>query len=408
MAAVALWMLARMRFPALPASPNPVPPLLSQLANPSPLDAVASEMFKLQDRVGPALIAFDVDSPAGTAGGRRSFRATALRVRDDLAVAVLPPGSTTAQVRGGAVLAVDPSSGLTVLRAAPPAPAPALTHWAPRRLERPQFFLITDGSMSRVSVRPVFVSSLEPLVSAMWADPIWAIPRSTGAVPGSFVITTAGELVGVVVEYATHAAIVPSTTVLAEADRLIAKPIAVPRDVGVQVQALTPDLAAATGAGVGVVVAWVDPAGPAARVLETADVIESIGGHPVPTLDDWHVRVARLTAGTDVTVRVHRRGAARDVVLRPAEASPPAAPDARLGLRTRRAPRAGTAVIEVEADSAAARGGLAAGDLITRMGDVSSPTPAQVRAVFTAAPQGQPVLVAVTRGASRFVTTLVR
>jgi PDZ domain len=407
MAAVALWMLARMRFPALPASSNPVPPLLSQLANPSPLDAMASEMFKLQDRLGPALIAFDVDSRAGAAGARRSFRATALRVRDDLAVAVLPPGSTTAQVRGAAVLAVDPSSGLTVLRVAPPAPAPALTHWAPRRLERPQFFSITDGSTSRVSVRPVFVPSLEPLVSAMWADPIWAIPRSTGAAPGSFVITTAGELVGVVVEYATHTAIVPSTTVLAEADRLIAKPIALPRDVGVQVQALTPDLAAATGAGAGVVVAWVDPAGPAARVLETADVIESIGGHPVPTPDDWHVRVARLTAGT-VTVRVHRRGAARDVVLRPAEAPPRAAPDARLGLRTRRVPRAGTAVIEVEADSAAARGGLAAGDVITRIGDVSSPTPAQVRAVFTAAPQGQPVLVAVTRGASRFVTTLVR
>ena len=51
---------------------------------------------------------------------------------------------------------------------------------------------------------------------------------------------------------------------------------------------------------------------------------------------------------------------------------------------------AGATVLGVDPDSAAARGGLAAGDVITSIGDLSSPTPVQVRTAFAAAPDGQP------------------
>jgi PDZ domain len=407
-AAAALWVLARIRFPDLPASPNSVPPLLSQLAGPPALESLASQVFQVQGRLESSLMAIDASSPRSTNGGTvTSARVTALRLRDDLAVAVVPKGPTGALTSSGRVEARDPPSGLIVLRVSLEASGPSLAHWTPTRLERPQFLLVSDGSTPRITLRPVFVSSLEPQANALWADPIWRISQSSDIAPGSFVFTTAGELVGVVIEYAARSAIVPSTTLLAEVERLIAQPITPAEDLGVRVQVLTSDLAAATGATGGVVVTWVDPVGPAASVLAAADVIEAVDGQAVPTPDVWSVRVARIGAGTTLTLQVHRQGEVRDVTLRAPGASS-AASNGRLGLRMRRVPRSGSELIGVEPGSVGALAGLAAGDVITLIGAVPSPTPVQVQAAFTSAPKGKAILVAVTRRATHFVTTLTR
>ena len=74
----------------------------------------------------------------------------------------------------------------------------------------------------------------------------------------------------------------------------------------------------------------------------------------------------------------------------------------------RQAQRSGTEILAVEPGSAADRGGLAAGDVITLIGEVPSPTPDQVRRLFASAREGRPVLVGVTRGATHLVTTLAR
>ncbi len=60
------------------------------------------------------------------------------------------------------------------------------------------------------------------------------------------------------------------------------------------------------------------------------------------------------------------------------------------------------------AGSAADRAGLALGDVITLVADVSAPTPAQVMRSYTSMGQGERVMVAVTRGDAHFVTTLER
>ena len=52
-AVAALWVLARIRFPDLPATPNPVPPLLSQLATTPTFDGLAFEVSQLQVRLEP-------------------------------------------------------------------------------------------------------------------------------------------------------------------------------------------------------------------------------------------------------------------------------------------------------------------------------------------------------------------
>ena len=88
-AVLALWALARVRFPDLPASSNPVAPLLSQLSTVPTLDSLASEVSQLQTRLDASLLALDPNTLETGAGGDASpRRLAALRVRDDLAIAV--------------------------------------------------------------------------------------------------------------------------------------------------------------------------------------------------------------------------------------------------------------------------------------------------------------------------------
>ena len=401
-AAAALWILARIRFPDLPAAPNPVSPLLSQLAAPPTFESLASDVFQLQGRLESSLVVLNESRDGSSAQSGVS----ALRLRDDLAIALLTDGPADALDGSGRVVATDPASGLSVVRVPTASSMPSLTRWVPRRLERPQYLIATEASTERITLRPVFVGSLEPLPNALWAEPIWAI--NSHEIPvGVIVFTTAGEFVGLVTEYAGRRVIVPSNTVFAEAERLIRGPVTQAGHLGIHVQPLTTDLSAATGADVGVVVSWVDPQGPAADALVIGDVIEASSGHAVLTPEQWRVRIARLGAGDVLALRIRRHRELTDVSLTaPApEISPE--PTAALGLRMRRVSR-GTELLAVEPRSAAARGGLTAGDVITLMGDFSSPSPAQVRAAFMSAREQTPVLVGVTRGATHLVMTLTR
>jgi putative serine protease PepD len=74
----------------------------------------------------------------------------------------------------------------------------------------------------------------------------------------------------------------------------------------------------------------------------------------------------------------------------------------------RRRGRTGAEVVRVQPASAAARAGLLVGDVITVIGSVHAPTPAQVAQSFSSNPAGQPILVGVSRGDAHFVTTVER
>ena len=408
-AVAALWVLARIRFPDLPATPNPVPPLLTQLATTPTFDGLASEVTSLQSRLEPLLLALDanelVSMPELTA---RGARLTALRLRNDLALAFMTPVPAREHWVTDRVVAADPATGFVVVRVPvePPVSPPAA--WAPRRLDRPRVLMTTDIAAARVALRPVFLGALDPVANPYWSESIWSIPAHTDVAPGSFVFSTAGDLAGMVVAHAGGRAIVPTAILLSEVERLVERSSVPAGDLGIRVQGLTSDVAAATGATRGVVVTSVDAAGPAAGLLAIADVIESADGQIVWTPEHWYVRVARLGSGDVLTLQVRRGGELRAIKLR--ATIPAASPsDGRsLGLRMRRAPGAGTEILGVDTGSAGARAGLAAGDVVTLVGGVASPTPAQVRETYGAARDGRPVLVAVTRGGNRFVTTLPR
>lgn len=405
LAVAALWLLARIRFPERPVTPNPVPSVLSQLASGPKYDDLAGEIAQLQTRVQPSLLALNV--PSATLGSLQiSHWTAAIRLRDDLAVTLVPPGSNREGWNDATILAYDAASGLAVARV-PPVPTSPPVPWTPRQPQQSRYLVASDVSPDGVSLRPVFVGSLDPIDSPLWSEPLWAVPGRTDLAPGSFLFTSSAEFAGLVIAYGRGLAIVPGGTVLAEADRLLATPPGPAGTIGIEVQDLTPPVASVTGAPVGVVVTWVDADGAGRGQLMAGDVIEAVDGRALATRQHWDVRVARLSVGETLALHVRRRGELREVAL--VASAPPVQPASRsLGLTLRRRTGIGAEVVRVEQGSAADRAGLAVGDVITLVAAVPAPTPAQVMRSFTSVPEGQRVMIAVTRGDAHHVTTLER
>lgn len=383
--------------------PNPIPAVLSQLTSGPKYDDLAAEIARLQTRLEASLLALDPPSPA-LGSLQTSHRIAALRFRDDMAVTLLPTGSIFDEAN---LLASDPASGLAVVRALSQVSSSPPKLWMPRRLQQPRYFIASDVSPKGVSLRPAFAGSLDPMESPLWSEALWTVPASSDLAPGSFLFTSDAELVGLVIAYGVERAIVPGATLLAEADRLLERPKATAGAIGIEVQALTEPVASVTGAPGGVVVTWVDADGGGRGQLMAGDVIEAVDGRALATRQHWDVRVARLSVGETLTLRVRRRGELREVAL---VASAPAVQTASrsLGLTLRGRARIGAEVIRVDRASAADRAGLMVGDVITLVADVHVPTPAQVTRAFASVREGQRVMVAVTRGDAHLVTTLER
>src|SRR5688572_24793720 len=92
LALLALWILARLRFPERPPSPNPVAPVLTQISPPSTFAGLAQETARVEQRIAPLFAVVTWRLP-----GEENPRAyPAWRWRDDLAIAMLPSASTVA------------------------------------------------------------------------------------------------------------------------------------------------------------------------------------------------------------------------------------------------------------------------------------------------------------------------
>ena len=404
-AVAALWLLARIRFPERPVTPNPVPSVLSQLANGPKYDDLAGEIAQLHARLQPSLLALDIPSAADSL--QTSRRTAAIRLRDDLAVTLVPSGSRREGWNEASIVARDAASGLAVVRVPMPVSSSPLVPWTPRQPQQPRYLVASDVSPEGVSLRPAFVGSLDPTDNPLWSQPLWAVPGRTDLAAGSFLFTNSAELAGLVITYLEGLAIVPGGTVLAEAERLLATPPGPAGAIGIEVQDLTPPVASVTGAPVGVVVTWVDADGAAKDELMAGDIVEAVDGRALATRQHWDVRMARLSVGETLSLRVRRRGEIREVAL---VANAPAAQPASqsLGLTLRARTKIGAEVVRIERGSAADRAGLTLGDVITLVADISAPTPAQVMRSYTSMGQGERVIVAVTRGDAHFVTTFER
>ena len=401
LALAVLWLLSRIRFQERPLTPNPVPAVLSQLSRVPAYDDLAAEVARLQSRVGPYL--FTLDAPSGGFGSSR--RVGALRLREDLAVAWRPGGSDWATEDDARVLASDRASGLIVVRPTGEFYEPPANARMPGRFQGPRYFLAGEVSSQEVLIRPVFVGSLDAVDSPAWSEPIWSVPVRTDLTPGSFVFTNSAELVGLVFSDSGGVFVVPGTALLAEAERLLGLPKSPAGALDVEVQALTASIASVTGASSGVVVTWVAPGGGAQGQLRAGDVIESLDGRMLSTRQQWDVRMDRLSAGERLRLRVRRAGEVREMDLVATAVAAPG-PVESLGLTLRGRAGIGAEVVRVARLSAADRAGLAAGDVITFVGNVQAPTPAQITRSFASLREGQGVLAGVTRADAHRVVTL--
>ena len=406
LAVAALWLLARVRFPDRPVTPNPVPSVLSQLASGPRYTDLAAEVAQLQVRLQSSVFVLDVPLPKSSSTPR-SERPVAVRLGGDLAVTLLPDSQSRGPWKTAMLRGRDRASGLAVVSALSGSSGPVLATWTPRRMQQPRYFVASDVSRMGVSLRPVFVGSLDPVNSPFWTEPVWAVPPRSDLAPGSFLFTSNAELVGLVVASANELVIVPGATLLAEADRLLGVPEAPPGTLGLEVQGMTEALSAVTGAPSGVVVTFLERDGAAKAQLMVGDVIEAVDSRKVETRHHWDVRMARLTEGETVTLRARRQGEIREVWL-VASAVTPKPAIASLGLTLRDRAKVGAEVIRVDLASAGEKAGLAVGDVITLMADVAAPTAADIREAFASAGEGQRLMVAVTRGDTHFVTTLDR
>jgi hypothetical protein len=401
-ALVALWVLARIRFPGQPTSPNPIPTLLSQLSSVPRFANLASEIAELQGRLANAWLAIPVSAADDTSeDGPR--RLTAMRLGSDQAIVLLRSGVRLPN--DADVIAVDRATGLAVIRAAAESTPAGIPPWMPQSLDDPRYLMATVSTSTGVSLRPVLVGSLLETRSPAWPGPIWVVPEGTDLAASTFAFTTSGEIAGLVVREPIGLAIVPWDTVVAEAGRILRLERTTAVDLRVEVRPLTPALMQATGANQGVIVAWIDSHGPSAKRLAVGDVIEALNGQPILHTWDWEVASSRLPSG-DATLHLRRQGKTMDVVVKLPAADLSAA--GTLGLRMQVIPGVGTSVLGVEFRSAASLARVQEGDLITLAGNITAPTAAQITDAFETARTGEAIMLAITRGTTHLVVGLVK
>jgi S1-C subfamily serine protease len=402
-ALLALWVLARIRFPGQPPSPNPIPSLLSQLSASPRFANLAGEIAELQSRLSGSWLAVGVASPDDITDVDPQ-QLTAMRLRNNAALLLLRDGDRFPNEQD--VVAEDRATGLAVIRTHEDSAPAGVPPWMPSSLGDPRYFMATVGTPAGVSLRPVLVGALHETRSPAWPGPIWSVPAGTDLDASAFVFTTSGEIAGLVVREPTGLAIVPWDLVVAEATRLLDQGLVPAIDLRLEVRPLTPALTQATGAAAGVVVAWVDPRGPAGKRVLVGDVIEALNAKPIMHTRDWEVASSRLPAG-DATVRVRRRGKSVDVaLLLPVPSS--TVETASLGLRMQDLAGVGAAVMRVEPGSAASSARLQEGDVITLIGTLTAPTAAQIDSAFRSVRTGEAIMLAITRGRTHLVVGLVK
>jgi S1-C subfamily serine protease len=136
------------------------------------------------------------------------------------------------------------------------------------------------------------------------------------------------------------------------------------------------------------------------------DVIREVDQRPILSKDIWTVRVARHTAGEAVRAKIQRGEELSDIEITAVEIAAARLDRHGLTLRTRRG--RGAEIVSVEAGSPAAEAGLEAGDLLTHVGTISTPSAAQTARVLAETAAGASVVIALERGGSHRVIALQR
>ena len=397
-----LLLLARFRFPADEIQPtDPAPAPLERLAARATYDELAGIMADLERRIAPslAIFALQTERPGTTyvaAPRVTADRAVALVARDERIVGVssdAPP----------VIVARDPSLEAAVVQV--PEAREVVTFRTGQPRPGPRYVAVVEGTPQGPAVRPVYIGRTD-----MFED-----PRGTGALlsvvvaqqtigRGAAIFNLEGQFIGLASERGGTLTIVPAETLRVIAEQ--AQPQAtLAGDLGIEVQSLTPALARAAGAETGVMVSYVHPGGPAADVVRTSDVVQAIDGTRITTVAGFQQIAHSRAPGADVTIDLVRRGTPLSGKITAASLIG-GEPTNDLGAMLRTLTGAGTDVIRVLPEGAAARSGLQPGDIIVALDGRSSPSARDVERAFRTLPPGGALLLTIERAARHRVVTL--
>lgn len=407
LAVAALWGLARLRFPDRPA-PAPVPPVLAPFIPSSPLDAIAGIVRQVESKVLTGVVS--VAAASGREGAQRPG-AIAFRFGDQAAVGIPPQASAFDRNR-------DTATGVAIYTVSPATP-PSLPRWQPRPTGG--FFLAADPAAGGAALRPVFIGDLEPLVTPIWPEGVWAVPRDVELAVGTLLFTPEAAWAGAVSRASGRTIIVPPDNLLTVAGDLSARGNPTPGTLGIDVQPLSPALGRALNADRGVVVTAVDRAGPGARYLAVTDVIEQVNGHTIDSWDAWLLFTGRIHAGDRIGLTVRKNSgpsAGRQTGTTGSTdetssshaieliATAPPTPRGDLGLTLRTGAAGLTEVVRVDPASPSGEAGLRVGDLLTRIGEVQRPSPQQARQVLNETGDSRPIVITLERSGRTIVLAL--
>ncbi|MPZ16696.1 MAG: PDZ domain-containing protein [Luteitalea sp.] len=421
---VVLFLLARFRYPAPEPTGDATTQPLARLAATASYEELANAIERLGPRALPLLVTLRVD-PGETRDDFEPFAwrapavdlprfVPALRVRDDRAIAVLPPGARVQGMIGSrevpTIVSTDAIRGVVLLEVAKQSAAVISVWDSGAPLDTPRYVAAAEGTRGGPTLRPLFLGRTDPVRDLRWNTALLALGGAGAAPIGSFVFALDGRLAGAIVDTEGGAAILPADALMRVSDQLAEGGSLTTGDLGLTAQVLTPALAMATGARSGVVIAFVDPTGPTAKTVRVGDVVWAIRGETVYSADGFGTRVARMRPGTPVKLSLMRGGRKLEVdaTVRAHEGGASAAAPAGLGLVMRQADGLGAEVMRVLPRSAAAYAGLAPGDLITQMDSESVPTPSTVQRLYGQAKPGRLLIVGVERRGKFMVLALAK
>lgn len=418
---VVLLLLSRLRFPEAPPIVDASVPPLERLAARVSSDALTADVERLEALIGPSLVVLTTRAPAAPAPRRlddvigespawdQARQSVALRLDATTAVGVVSAdarlevaGNTLGPAGPATSIGTDAIRRVSLVRV-PEAPARPVPTVPLSGLRRPLWVVAVEGTQAGFTLRPIQLGRGERFASARWSNPLLPLGGTTVA-PGALIFSVAGDFLGIVVIDAGALAIADARDVLELAARIGSGGSPGPASLGVAVQPLTPELAVATGAPRGVVVAEVEAGGPAAGVLRPGDVITTLAETGVDDPDRFLLTVASLPPQA-VTVRIVRAGVFQALEVTPVAQVPPAEPQ-RGAVRFERTPGTGTRVVEDTTDRGLATTALRPGDLVVAAGVEPDPTPVQIRRLLDAASPDAGVVFTVRREGQQFVVVV--
>ena len=400
-----LLLLARFRFPEEARAPSDtVQAPLERLAARATYDELAAIMNDVERRIVPGIEVLRIQ-PDRNGGGF----VPAPRLTPDRAVVLLGAderilAGTTAAVplivgrdaaRDLAVVAVPSKGDVVTARTGPPRPGP-------------RYVAVAEATQRGVVVRPVYVGRTDLLQDPRTSAPLLAAAALQQTISrGAALFALDGQFIGLASELGGAVSIVPAENLRALAEA--AQPVpSDPADLGVDVQALTPALARASGADRGVIVNYVHPRGPAAGIVTTGDVIRAIDTIGVTTVGGFQQVESSRSPGKPVALDITRNGKPMQLTVRAVDAGAvrASAAGADPGTTVRTLAGVGLEVVAIAPGTAAAQAELQPGDIIVAIDGRLETDDGALARIFRERPGGSAVLLTIRRGANHRVVAL--